>query len=167
MHKYVHLALVTTLSAFGLHAQAVLGLQQIETTGMVGIASGQTAQLNLLNPGIQAPALGVMCPATVSFWDSAGKQLKSATLTVIPGQSQSFAIKSDTDLNLATGARTEIRAVIAQPPISPSATTGPAAAAVCKVVPTLEIVDTASGRTLVILGHTTTIPSILASPQRN
>jgi hypothetical protein len=164
MRSFIYFPLAMTLSAFALDAQTTIGSQNIQTTGMVGVADGQTAQLNLLNPGIQAPALGVICSATVSFVDSAGSVVKSTTLTVIPGQSQSFSIKSDVDLNLTAGQRREIRATIAIPPIPPP--TGGASAS-CKVFPTLEIIDTVSGRTLVTLGHTEPIPSIFGAPQRN
>jgi hypothetical protein len=37
----------------------------VKTTAMIGLAQGQTAQLNLLNPGVQAPATGVICTAAV------------------------------------------------------------------------------------------------------
>jgi hypothetical protein len=106
----------------------------------------------------------VICSATVSFVDAGGSVVKSTTLTVIPGQSQSFSIKSDVDLNLTAGQRREIRATIAIPPI-PSPTSG--ASSACKVFPTLEIIDTVSGRTLVTLSHTEPIPSVFATPQRN
>ena len=166
MLKYAPLTCAIALSVLGLHAQAVVASQNIQTTGMIGIASGQTAQLNLLNPGIQAPAMGVLCTATVSFVDAGGKVLKSATLTVIPGQSQSFALKSDTDLNLIAGERNEIRATIAIPFVPPpnASGVGPAAAG-CRVIPTLEMIDTVSGRTLVTLGHVTAIPALFEGNQ--
>ena len=164
MRNLIYLSLAMTLSAFALNAQTTIGSQNIQTTGMIGVADGQTAQLNLLNPGIQAPALGVICSATVSFVDAGGSVVKSTTLTVIPGQSQSFSIKSDVDLNLTAGQRREIRATIAIPPLPPP--TGEASTT-CKVFPTLEIIDTVSGRTLVTLSHTEPIPSIFGAPQRN
>jgi hypothetical protein len=164
MRNLIYFCFATTLSVFTLNAQTTIGSQNIQTTGMIGVADGQTAQLNLLNPGIQAPALGVICSATVSFVDASGGVVKSTTLTVIPGQSQSFSIKSDTDLSLTAGQRKEIRATITIPPIPPS--TG-AASTTCKVFPTLEIIDTGSGRTLVTLSHTEPIPSIFGAPQRN
>ena len=168
MHKYVRFALVMAVSAAGLRAQTSLGLQNLQTTGIVGLASTQTAQINLLNPGVQAPALGVICSATVSFIDDSAKVLKSKTLTVIPGQSQSFAIQGDTDVNLASGQRTQIRVTIGIPPYPPPSSASGAAATACKVIPTLEIFDTATGRTLVTMGHVETIPSIFATTtQRN
>jgi hypothetical protein len=169
MRKYISLAFITGLSALALRAQVAPGSQTIQTTGMIGLADAQTAQLNLLNPGIQAPAVGVICSAVVSFIDAIGTVLKSTTLTVPPGKSESFSLRSDVDLNLIAGDRREIRATIAMPPVSPSTATGAAPSfLMCKVIPTLEILDTVSGRTLVTLGHVETIPSILtAASQRN
>ena len=165
MLKYVQSTCVLmALSAFTLSAQVAPGSQTVQTTGMVGIADAQTAQLNLLNPGVLAPAVGVICKATVSFVDAGGTVLKSTTLTVIPGQSMSFSLRSDTDLNLVAGDRREIRATISIPAIAtPTATATPAA---CKMIPTLEMLDTVSGRTLVVLGHVTTVSGVVtATPQ--
>lgn len=165
MLKYVHSTCVLlTLGAAALSAQVIPILPAVQTTGMVGIADAQTAQLNLLNPGVLAPAVGMICKANVSFVDAGGTVIKSSTLTVIPGQSQSFSLRSDTDLSLVAGDRREIRAVISIPPIAtPSATATSAAAPSCKLIPTLEMLDTVSGRTLVVLGHVVTVPSIVAA----
>jgi hypothetical protein len=43
---------------------------------MVGVGQAQSAQLNLLNPGLANTALGVICTAGVSFIDAAGAVLK-------------------------------------------------------------------------------------------
>ena len=122
--KYTHLncalALSFALSALTLSAQAIT--PTIETTGMIGIADAQTAQLNLLNPGILPPALGVACSAVVSFVNAAGAVLKSMPLIIPPGQSMSFSIRSDVDLSLLPGDRREIRATIATPAFPPNAT---------------------------------------------
>jgi hypothetical protein len=167
MRKYITLAFIISLSALALSAQAAPGSQTIQTTGMIGLADAQTAQLNLLNPGVPAPAVGVICSAVVSFVDASGTVLKSTTLTVPPGKSDSFILRSDVDLNLIAGDRREIRATIAMalvPP--PTATATSATFPTCKAIPTLEILDTVSGRTLVTLGHVETIPSpVTATPQ--
>ena len=168
MLKYVNsMCVLMVLSAFALRAQVTSTIPAVQTTGMIGIADAQTAQLNLLNPGVLAPAVGIICKANVAFVDATGTVLKSTTLTVIPGQSMSFTLRSDTDLNLVAGDRREIRATISIPPIvTPTATTSTAAVPACKVIPTLEMLDTVSGRTLVILGHVATVPSVVtATPQ--
>ena len=57
---------------------------------MVGLGDAQTAQLNLLNPGVEPPAAGAVCSAAVSFVDADGNVLKSMMLNVAPGKSMAF-----------------------------------------------------------------------------
>jgi len=130
---------------------------------MVGIADAQTAQLNLLNPGVEAPATGVICTAAVSFVDAAGTVLKTATVTAAPGTSTSFILRSDVDLQLVAGDRREIRATISIPAVPPPTATAGSTAPACHLIPTLEILDTVSGRTLVVLGRVKTVPSVVAA----
>jgi len=134
-----------------------LSAQTVETTGMVGIAYAETAQLNLLNPGVVPPGDAVSCAAAVSFLDNNGVVLKTTTLAVAPGRSLPFTLRSDTDLSLLSGERREIRVTITIPAITP-------AIPACKLIPTLEILDTVSGRTLVILAPAATVPSV-TTPQ--
>ena len=154
MLRTIRLIPAFALCGFGLLALSL----NIQTTGMAGIAAAQTARLSLLNPGVQAPGLGLACTAQVAFVDDSGAVLKSGTLTVDAGRSLSFDLSSDADLNLAAGDRRQIRAQITVSTIPPPATN--AGAAGCTVVPTFEIFDTATGRTQVILTSTTTIPGL-------
>jgi hypothetical protein len=164
MLKYAHLTCVLALSAIALSAQVTSVVPAIQTTGMVGIGDAQTAQLNLLNPGVEPPAIGTVCSAAVSFVDADGTVLKSTTLTVVAGKSMAFTLRSDTDLHLVAGDRREIRATISIPAIlPPTATASSPAMPACHLIPTLEILDTISGRTLVVLGHVETIPSVVAA----
>jgi hypothetical protein len=126
------------LIASGLSAQ-VVSPPTVETSGMVGLAFGETARLNVLNPGLPA------CSAAVSFIDAAGNVLKSATLVIAPGESMPFDLRSDTDLSLTLAERREIRASLTIPPVP--------AVGGCIYVKTLEVFDNASLRTLVVLGH--------------
>jgi hypothetical protein len=158
--KYTHLMCALALSAFTLSAQVVT--PTVQTTGMIGIADGETAQLNLLNPGLQppTPAVGLLCSAVVSFVDAAGAVLKTMSLTIPPGQSMSVSIRSlDTPLDLLLpGERREIRAIISTPVVIPVTVTSSTAVAGCNLIPTLEILDTMTARTLVVLGHVETVP---------
>jgi hypothetical protein len=148
-------------TALLLFAAAVLPAQSVLTTGIVGITDGQTVQINVLNPGVLAPALGVICSAAVELVDDSGNVLKTASLTILPGQSKSLQIRSDTDLGLTVaGDRKQIRAVVASPGFAPS-TTG---AVACKLVPTLEILDTVTGKTQITLTGTTPVPGIVPIP---
>src|SRR5215469_16198313 len=103
MFKSLYLTCVLALSAVTLSAQVAPVLPDVRTTGMVGIGDAQTAQLNVLNPGVEAPALGIVCTAAVPFVDASGTVLKSATLTIAPGKSMPFVLRSDVDLSLVSG----------------------------------------------------------------
>lgn len=167
MSKLVHLTCAFALGAMALSAQtATPTLPIVKTTGMVGLADAQTAQLNLLNPGVAAPATGVVCTVGVSFVDASGTVIKSATLAVPPGKSMSFIVRSDVDLHLLAGDRRELRATISIPAVPPPSTaTSTAPAPSCDVIPTLEILDTVSGRSQVVLGRAKTIPVAVAAAQ--
>jgi hypothetical protein len=165
MSKCIYLTCVLSctlaMNATILSAQTAPALPAVQTTAMIGLAEGQTAQLNLLNPGIVAPATGVICSAAVSFVDANGAVLKTKYLSIPPGKSMAFDV-SDIELAITYGARREIRALIAMPAATPVATSS-AAVPGCKLIPTLEIFDSATGRTLVTLGHVETIPSVVAA----
>lgn len=147
---------VLAWAAAALTAQTATPVRPIETlrtSGMVGIAEGQTARLNLLNPGVTGPAAtAAMCSAAVSFIDAQGTVLKSGTVTVIPGQSLHFDLDGDADLKLAVNERHEIRATVQIPPVLPPTGSAVPTFATCRLIPTLEIFDTLTGRTTTIQG---------------
>ena len=155
--RFVRYTCVLTFGVLAAWAQTPAAAVTVQTSGMVGLGDGQTARLNVLNPGVLAPAMGAICTATVAFAGDDGTFLKSTTLSVAPGRSLPFDIRSDTDLSIAAGDRRELRAVILMPPAATASSTTPAPPA-CKVFPTLEIFDTASGHTLVTLGHFEPVP---------
>ena len=74
MFDLARLTCALALSAVALYAQAVPVSTTLETTALVGLADAQTAQLNLLNPGVQPPALGVVCTAAVTFFNAGGSR---------------------------------------------------------------------------------------------
>lgn len=130
-------------------------LPRNETSGMVGLAPGQTARLNALHPNLPAPlAAGALCSATVTFEDDQGSVLKSQSITVIPGKSVSVDLDRDTDLPNASG-RVQIRAVLSFPALTPTASSGsttvPVYPAYCSLTPTLEIFDNATLKTQVVM----------------
>jgi len=71
--------------------------QSVVTTGMVGIAASQTAQLNVLNitmaatiASLTAPA----CPVEMDFFDSQGRSVKSTSVSnLAPGAAASLTLK--------------------------------------------------------------------------
>jgi hypothetical protein len=166
MLTYVRLTCVLALSAFALSAQTAAATPTVKTTAMIGLAQGETAQLNLLNPGVQSPAVGVLCTAAVTFFDAGGASLKTATVTVAPGTAGAVNLSADADLSVAVGARRDIRAQFSFPAIPTPASTGstPIIPAPCSLIPTLEIFDSTTGRTLVSLGGAHDIPSAVVTP---
>jgi hypothetical protein len=140
------------LGAMSLAAQTIPA-DTVQTTAMVGIATGQTARLNLLNPGVLPPALGVVCTAEVTYFDGAGAVRKTASVTVSPGTSVPVDLRSDVDLSLAPATRLEIRTTIAIPIVPPPTSTSTTTTApACKLIPTLEIFDSITGRTQAVVG---------------
>ena len=124
-----------------------------QTTAMVGIATGQTARLSVLNPGgaprggatgqtarvsVDAPP-GFTCSAEVVFKDQEGKTIKYQLGAVQPGKSCGFDLSADNDLSLADGARIQFRVMLTSlsadptPPTNPPTTISP----LCNVIPTL------------------------------
>jgi hypothetical protein len=137
------------------------------TTGAVGLAASQTAQLNVVNlntasaPATTTPT--VPCQVQLEFWDSQGKLVKSLSIpnqtipSLAPGATASLQIKL-TDVTTNTSPlRTEIRGVVRRYAPSPATgvTTTPTPIAQpiafypasCTVATTLEIFDTATGVT--------------------
>ena len=174
MSKYVYLKCVVpcalsyilsfifVTSATILSAQSTPTLPAVQTTPIVGLADGEIARLNLLNPGVAAPATGVICSVAVSFLDADGTVLKTGSLTIPPGKSMPFDLLSDVDLGLAYSDRREIRALVATPAV-PVATSSTTAAPACKLISTLEIFDSTTGRTLVVVGRLEAIPVVVPS----
>ena len=115
------------------------------TSGMVGLTVGQTARLNVMNPGTEGPIIaGASCAAVVSFVNASGVVVKSAPVNVMPGQSVPFNLDRDVDLASVTDFRVEVRATI-QAPVPTPAT--PSTAAACRLIPTLEVFNDDTGRT--------------------
>ena len=172
MSTLIRSAVVLTVTAAGLAAQIISPLppirafQQVQTFGMVGLAEGQTARLNVLNPGVPSPAAtGAMCSALLTFFDDQGASLKSATVTVIPGKSDSYDLDSDKDLKLAVNQRRQIRATIQIPPVVPPPGSLAPQFIPCTLISTLEVFDTITGKTQVVIVQTqyVTSPAIFAT----
>ncbi len=122
----------------------------LHTSGMVGLAVGQTAHLNVLNPGALAPAIGVVCTAQLSYLNAEGVVLKTTSVSVPPGQSMSFNLDRDVDL-IVSDLRVEVRATIAYTSTS------------CALLPTLEVFDDATGRTQYLDTRFAAIPLVLVT----
>jgi len=162
MFKFAKGICVFALMVVGLYAQTT-------TSGIVGIAEGQTARLNALNPGV-APAVatgatGAPCSGQLAFVADNGTVLKTKTVSVAAGASGEIILDSVLDLALAVNARREIRATItipSVPPPTPASTT--VVTPVCQLIGTLEIYNTLDGHTLVTLGTVHVVPSPVVTP---
>src|SRR5262249_31475852 len=113
------------------------------SSGMVGLASGQTARLNVVNVGVPTPS-PVPCVVALAFLDSDSKILKQMFVSV------GFGKAAFVDLVMGKSAgRFQIRGIGYNPLLTP----GPAIpqALSCSFVPTLELFDTETGRTAVIV----------------
>lgn len=168
MCQFVQRMCVFAFATAGLYAQTVITppVQVKLTSGIVGIAEGQTAQLNALNPGVVPPAAtGMICSGLLSILGEDGTVLKSKIVNIAPGTSQSLVIDSVKDLALATAERKQIRATITIPPfLPPTAISTTPVAPACKLIGTLEIFNTLDGHTQVTLGTVHLVGSPVATP---
>jgi hypothetical protein len=155
---YAQRICVFMVAAAGLYAQTAapnMPVTDTRTSGAVGIAQGQTARFNVLRPNETAI---VACTAVLTYFDGAGTQLKWSTITVAPGTVGHLDLFSDADLALEAGQRKQIRVTVAVPavpvetPSSSSSSTTAKAVPVCRLIPTLEILDDVTGKASVVLG---------------
>jgi hypothetical protein len=165
MFQHAQRICVFALASLGLHAQTTTTppAQETRTTGMVGIAEGQTAQLNALNPEIGSTT--AVCSGLLTFLGDDGHVLKAKTVSVAPGTSQAIVLDSQKDLALTTPEHRQIRATLTIPPVPPPSTNAATAVPpVCKLIGTLEIFNTLDGRTLVTLGTVHKVPNPVTTP---
>lgn len=165
--KFAYRISVFILAAAGGFAQSTIPPIVVHTTGMIGLAEGQTARFNVLNPGVLPPALGVNCTAVLTFFGPDGGVLKTATVTAGPGQAGYLDLFSQADLNLPVDERKQIRATYTLPaivpPPTPTPVSTPTAAAptrsACTLIGTLEILDTLTGKVQAVIGAAHQVPS--------
>jgi hypothetical protein len=122
---------------------------------MVGLASGQTARLNVVNVGVPTPS-PLPCVLVLAFRDSDGRILKQRFVSVKTGKAALLDLTQG-DIDGTAGdhghgdnpARLQIRGMGYNPLLSPgSAIPQPLS---CNLVPTLELFDTETGRTAAIV----------------
>ena len=133
---------------------------QLATFGMVGLAANQTARLNALGQPMGGPIIaGASCEATLEFFNDQGASLKtSMPLKVVGGQSVHFDLqRSDIDGDVD---RREIRGTVRTSFVGPQGSAIPVFG-FCSVIPTLEVFDQESGRTMTVLESTHALPLIL------
>jgi hypothetical protein len=163
---------VFVLAAAHLLAQPMIPATDTRTTGVIGIASGETARFNVLNDHMADAATTNTCSAVLTYYGADGTVLKTSTVSVFPGTAGYLDLFSSSDLSLGADQRKQIRATFAVPLIPNTASIGsstpsnsatpPANVPECRLIGTLEILDAVTGRTLVILGGTHKAPSEIA-----
>ncbi len=126
---------------------------------MIGIATGQTVRLNALNLGTGSSTPDPRCNVTLQFLDANGQVMKQAVTTIRPGKAVYLDLRGDGAELSQNDARVPFRAVLlfgyfgGAPP-------GPGAlqAFDCNIVPSLEIFDTETKQTSVVLTDTKPLP---------
>lgn len=116
--------------------------------GMVGIVDGQTARLNVVNISTQLPP--GPCMVELMFMDSMGMVLARTTLDLMPGHAGFHDFSFDDVVGTRPTGRLQIR---------PQAMLlgGPDTRGRCVVVPTLEVYDNDSMKTMIFFGLTPTL----------
>ena len=151
MQRFSFLATIVFTAVLA-RAQGSFTPPQQHNSSVVGITSGQTARLNVLYPSIPAPLLQVMCGVTVSIVDDQGSVLKTQDFQMLGGKTASLSLNADDFL--PSGHTAQIHALTITPAVSP-------AGGYCEVLPSLDIIDNATGKTLVHLETTITYPRAL------
>jgi hypothetical protein len=135
---------VTILSATSAMAQGpAIALPQVYTSGAVGLTSIESARWNVVNPPLPAPIVGPTCSVTLSFANSQGEVLKTESVTLKAGESRSLTLRA-TEFP-STGNPTGLYALAVVPVTGP--VDQPTPSMTCTLVTTMEVVDTATGRT--------------------
>jgi len=155
MKRFSYLAAIV-FGAVLARAQGSFTPPQQHDSSVVGIAAGQTARLSVLYPSIPAPLLQVMCAVSVSILDDQGGILKTQDFQMLGGKTASISFNAD---DLPGGHTALVHALTLTPATSPGG-------GYCEVLPSLDILDNATGRTLVHLETTVTYPRPLAIPLR-
>jgi hypothetical protein len=162
-------ALIVACAAFtavraGAQPAIMIASPQFVTFGMVGLGTGQTARLNAFALPLGGPIIaGASCQVTFDFYNEAGKSVKSGTATVAQGAAVHFdMLRTEVD---SLAGRGEIRGTVRTAFVNPSALPMPGTpitpvSAFCSVLPTLEIFDSTSGLTAVVLQQTTALPMV-------
>lgn len=120
---------------------------------LIGLASGQTVRLNALNAGRRSSSGNSSCAVALRIMDSDGSLLKEGTVSVKPGKGTSV------DLARTDPGRLQIRG-IALFGLAAGAAPGPEVREQfdCNIILSLEIFDSTTGRTTVILTDAKALP---------
>jgi hypothetical protein len=112
--------------------------------GVLGLASGETLRLNVVNVVRIPPPIAVAltaCRAELDLYDGQGKLLKQKVIDNL-----GFGAADFLDLN-----RTEITATAARVPVAPVVKVGSNQWFFCSITPTIEVYDNVTGRASIVL----------------
>jgi hypothetical protein len=148
--------MATTTNPQTQKANPAILAQHVYASGAVGITRGQTARWHVVNPRSPVPHTGPTCPITLSFINAQGRVLRTSSVTLKPGESGLLELKVDDLLPDGTGGPIHAEATVpATGPVDE-----PGSRINCAILPTLEIVDNASGRTSVLLEGSLVRPAV-------
>lgn len=166
-------AVAIGLLGIGAPAQAqvtspVAGPSSDFSFGMVGLVRGETARLNVVNIGA-ATGYHIPCVLLLAFVDSQGKVLKQTFVSLQSGKAALLDLTVNDEMleahrdgdNDDAPQRIAIRGIGYNPLLGPAAIPVPLS---CNLLPTLELFDTRSGRTRVILEHFVKPGTVFPSP---
>ena len=155
--KFMSSVYLFALAALPLAAQSATTTTFLSasSTGMMGLAATQTAQLNVVNLSAAATTANTTtiapCEVQLEFWDATGKMIKSTTIAnLAPGAAGSFSIRLADVATSTSTLRTEVRGVVRTSPLttSGSGVAIPIAYPLnCSVATTMEIFDNGTGVT--------------------
>jgi len=137
----------------------------------VGVVPGQTVRITVLNT-VRGPAPAAMpaipCRVSVSFYDAGGQVSKEESIDdLAPGTAKWVDYSPQVAILVFPSPRITLAAVVRVSTTSPvSATSGGLLNPFCSVVPTLEVFDTSSNKTSVVLSGPALTPPILLAPRR-
>ena len=135
--------------------------QQGYSTGMVGVTSTESVQLNVLNLGPQA------CTVQMGFYNQNNALVGSlsAKQTVGVGDAVQYSEKIPIS-NTVSPLRTEVRGLVTTTPIvTPTATGAPSQpTSVCTLFITLEVYENTGGAATVFTSDVRAVPSVTATP---
>lgn len=138
--------------AISAHAQSGQVFFQTTTFGMVGLVRNQVVRLNVLNPGNSYGNTTPVCSAEMQFLDDQGRQLKSSSGVV--DWNKAISLEIDWAEIAGAASRVQIRAALRTGiNRTASGTPSPMPGAVCTLLPTLEIFDKDTGKTVLVLSE--------------
>jgi hypothetical protein len=141
--------LFITVSAFGQPPiPAVFYTAPLSQVPPIGLAAGETAQVNVVNnatPSDARPSTAPSCTGTIAFYNTSGSMIGSATSFTV-GSGQIFSVALPYASTGASGSRTTLRVAITNTLvlIGPQVSAAPPP---CALASSLETYDSATGVT--------------------